>query len=302
MTTKMARNIFCYWHQGRDAAPDAHKQCWDLWERMNPGWTLKIYDWGDVKDRFAEFGVDGGNMSLNGVANIVRIDRLAEEGGVWVDAYTVPLKPLDDWLIPLMDAGFFAHHDPYRKRLAENWFIAAEAGHPLAVAWRDRMVGYWRTARRPMRSRRELDPGLRGSMARAKGRLMDMTGHTLSARAAKHIYKLKDPLWSVAEDGAGKLAIYPYFAMAQLFDLMVSEQPELREAFRQYPKLTSYDCLLLRHWKRNYADLNAEDVRSMAAGKPMQKLNLKIPMPDHLMKVLVDMAEENMPGLANPAG
>src|SRR6056297_664424 len=59
--------------------------------------------------------------------------------GIWVDAYTVPLRPLDNWLPPLMPSGFFAHHDPYRKRMAETWFLAAQPDNPLITGWRDRI-------------------------------------------------------------------------------------------------------------------------------------------------------------------
>ncbi|MBT54895.1 MAG: hypothetical protein CMF72_16050 [Mameliella sp.] len=295
MTTDLPRNIFGYWHQGRDQAPDDIKQCWDLWARMNPAWDLRILEWADVADQMKASGVTYDTMSFNGIANIVRLSCLSAEGGVWVDAYTVPLKPLDDWLLPLMGSGFFAYHDPYRLRMSENWFIAAQPGHPLVSTWHDYMVRYWQTARRPMRSKHEMDNTTKGTLARLSGRVMDAVQGPTSARGRKRIWQPKNPNWAVSLDGGGRYPIYPYFALAMLFDRMLADDPKLFEAWRQYPKITSYDTLLLRHWKKRYNELTPLDIRQMAAGKVMQKLSLPTKLPAPLMQTLVDMAEEAMP-------
>jgi hypothetical protein len=288
------RNIFGYWHQGRDQAPEEIRLCWDLWARMNPGWTLRILEWSDVAEEMARLGVTADTMSFNGIANIVRLVSLSAEGGVWVDAYTVPLQPLDDWLMPLMTSGFFAYHDPYRKRMSENWFIAADKGHPLVTGWRDLMVGYWRTPRRPMRFRHEMDRSLKGAISRRVGLLLDRVQGPPSARLRKKIYEVKDPVWAVSLQGGGRHPIYPYFALAMLFDRMLAENPDLFDAWRQYPKITSYDTLLLRHWKKRYPELTPQDIRRMAKGKTMQKLSLPTKLPAPLMAELVAMAEETI--------
>lgn len=294
--TEIPKTIFGYWHQGRDAAPAAIKDCWRLWTAMNPGWRLEILEWGDVSDRILGAGVQADTMSFMGLSNIVRLASLAERGGVWVDAYTVPLVPLDTWLPSLTEAGFFAYHDPYRRRLAETWFIASAPGHPLSVNWHAYMVEYWRKIRRPMRFPRELDSDFKGAFARGIGAIADRLVPAPSARGRKRIFEPKDLAWSVSAQGGGQYAISPYFAAAYLFNLMLDENPDLFEAWRQYPKVTSYDTLLLRHWKRDYARLTPLDVRRMSAGKVMQKLNLKGPLPEPLMRELLGMAESAIPG------
>jgi hypothetical protein len=289
------RTIFGYWHQGRDQAPNEIKRCWDLWAQMNPGWQVRILEWADVQGSITDWGVTAPTMSLNGIANIVRLASLSEHGGIWVDAYTVPLKPLDDWLPPLLGSGFFAYHDPYRKRMAENWFIAADKGHPLVVRWRDLMIDYWRTERRPMRFRHEMDPTLKGAAARRVGLFLDKVQGPVSARDRKKIYDIKDPLWAVSPNGGAQFPIYPYFALAMLFDRMLAEDSALFEEWRKYPKITSYDTLMLRHWKKRYGELTELDIRQMCTGKVMQKLSLPKPLPDPLMRVLVEMAEDATP-------
>ncbi|MHA6324576.1 capsular polysaccharide synthesis protein [Roseivivax sp. CAU 1753] len=294
------RNIFGYWHQGRDAAPDDIKRCWDLWARMNPGWDLRILDWTHIAPDFETFGIDGDKMSYTGISNIVRLSSLAKEGGVWVDAYTVPLQPLDTFLPRLMPSGFFAYHDPYRKRMAETWFLGSVPDHPLVVGWRDKMVEYWRIPRRPMRFKRELDRGTKGDILRLLGRTMDKLQGPLSIRGPKRIYQPKDPNWAVDVKRGGGGIVTPYFACAMLFDLMMAESATLWAEWEKIPKTTSYDTLFLRHWKKDYAKLGDTAVRMMAEGTVMQKLSLPTKLPERHMAVLEAVAETAMPGPPAP--
>lgn len=295
MYDAMNKTIFGYWHQGRDAAPDDIKMCWDLWARMNPGWELRILEWADVADYFTAQGVDADRMSFNGVANIVRLAQLAEHGGVWVDAYTVPLRPLDSFLPPLMAAGFFVYHDPYRKRMSENWFIASCAGHPLATGWRDRMVQYWRTPRRPMRFRHELERNAKGAILRWWGRMLDRVQGVPSMRGPKRIYEPKRPTWAVDVTRGGAGIVTPYFTLAYLFDLMLEQDAEARQIWAKMPKRASYEALYLRHWKKRYSEMTEEDLRSLVSHTDMQKLSLPTKLPAWAMTILKDMSEDRMP-------
>lgn len=295
MYDAMNKTIFGYWHQGRDHAPDDIRMCWDLWARMNPDWELRILEWDDVAVIFETAEVDAGRMSFNGVANIVRLAKLAEEGGVWVDAYTVPLRPLRAFLPPLVETGFFAYHDPYRKRMSENWFLAARAGHPLITGWRDKMLDYWHIPRRPMRFRRELDPGTRGRLARGWGRVLDRVQGAPSMRGAKHIMEPKNPSWAVDITRGGGGPVTPYFTLAYLFDLLLEQNPALRADWAKMPKRASYELLYLRHWKKRYGEMTEDDLRSLVSHTDMQKLSLPTKLPDWAMDILRDMAEAQMP-------
>lgn len=296
MYDTMNKTILGYWHQGRDAAPDDIEMCWDLWARMNPEWDLRILEWEDIRPLLEEHGVDGNLMSFTGISNIVRLAGLTQHGGIWVDAYTVPLRPLRDFLPPLMESGFFAYHDPYRKRMAETWFLGAVAGHPLVAGWRDKMLDYWRIPRRPMRFQRELDRGPKGEILRLVGRVQDRLQGPLSIRGPKRIYQPKDPNWAVDVTRGGGGSVTPYFTCAMLFDLMLEQQPELRADWARMPKRTSYDVLYLRHWKKRYGEMTETDLRSLVSHTDMQKLSLPTKLPGWAMDSLRDMAEAQMPG------
>src|SRR6056297_1958757 len=79
--------------------------------------------------------------------------------------------------------------------------------------------------------------------------------------------------------------------MAMLSDLMVSEDKGLFEEWRKCPKITSYDTLLLRHWRKRYDELTALDVRMMCQGKMVQNLSQPTKLPAPLMTALADQAE-----------
>ena len=59
---------------------------------------------------------------------------LRQHGGVWADATSFCLRPLDDWLNAAYAAGFFAFRNPAKDRMMANWFIASEPDNALFVA------------------------------------------------------------------------------------------------------------------------------------------------------------------------
>ena len=76
-------------------------------------------------------------------ANILRMRLLTEVGGVWTDASTICLRPLDQWLPNCMTGGFFFFRDAAPFLMAENWFLAAYPHNRLAELWRDEHERFW---------------------------------------------------------------------------------------------------------------------------------------------------------------
>lgn len=87
------------WVGDESRRPD---NCIRTWERMNPGW--KFHVWGN--DDLATYGWinarhmrDMSRRELNGVADLMRWEILYNEGGFLVDADSICVRPLDDWLL-----------------------------------------------------------------------------------------------------------------------------------------------------------------------------------------------------------
>ncbi|MGR3272560.1 glycosyltransferase family 32 protein [Thalassococcus profundi] len=267
-----SRSICCFWAQGRDAAPDLVRRCWDAWAALNPDWTLTVYDETDAATLFEEIGLAHVPRTMQGQADIFRVAHLARSGGVYVDAATVPIQPLSDWLPDWAGEGFFAFHDPYRKREVENWFLYSDPHHPISEAWIEAMLDYWQQPRRPQIARTELDPGAGGALAHRwanlKWRLFD------DGARAKKVMEPRRRGWSVDRDGGAARAVYPYFWPHYLFADMLSRRPEAAARWDRVPKMPSYKQLMVRHWKRRFGSMSDASLKSLIVGSQMQKLPL----------------------------
>lgn len=143
------KTIWMYWSQGWENAPEIVKQCRYSWVLMNPGWDVVALDadlvsgYVDMSDLLA--GKDIGHAAYS---DVLRLHLLHKFGGVWVDATTVCAKPLDHWLPPLMQSGFFAFARPRPDRLVATWFLASEPSGLVSGLWLDLVRRYWREVER----------------------------------------------------------------------------------------------------------------------------------------------------------
>ncbi|MFW2544343.1 glycosyltransferase family 32 protein [Primorskyibacter sp. 2E107] len=282
------RRISFFWAQGADHAPDLVKRCWDGWAALNPGWEIAIGDTAQARSVFDALRIAAPPVTLQGQADIFRVHDIAAHGGIYVDAATIPIRPLDDWLPALAGQGFFAFHDPYRKRSIENWFLYSDPGAVLTERWLDQIRRYWSVTRRPQVARRELDRGLKGDLACwMSSARMALSGRDLKA---KSVIEPRDRVWAVAPDGGGARPVHPYFWPHYLFDHMLQTDPEARAAWSAVPKQPSYKSLMLRHWKKSYAQMTERDVETLVAGSVMQKLALNTPPPQALLNKVFAMA------------
>lgn len=99
------RTLHIIWVGDESRRPD---NCIATWRALNPGWTVKL--WGNAELEGREW-VNGAHMcamaqqELAGVADLMRLEILYEEGGFLVDADSVCVRPLDD---ALFDCEAFA--------------------------------------------------------------------------------------------------------------------------------------------------------------------------------------------------
>jgi mannosyltransferase OCH1-like enzyme len=106
-------------------------KCIDTWRVKNPEYGVRV--WGNyelhnmlwhnidkVRDMLAK-------KDYAGVADIMRYEILYNEGGVYIDADSVCLKPLEDWLL---DCDAFAcwEQEFIRNNLVANGFIGSIPG------------------------------------------------------------------------------------------------------------------------------------------------------------------------------
>lgn len=129
------RRIWILWLQGETQAPPLVSRCIESWRNLNPGWKIEVLDEQSLAD-WIELPAFPAGTRLNHKANIIRLRLLVRYGGVWTDATTLCLRPLDDWIGYTHTGGMFAFARPQPVRSLANWFIASTPGATLTEAWR----------------------------------------------------------------------------------------------------------------------------------------------------------------------
>jgi len=144
--------LWSYWEVMPDSPAvllDFVDLCGSTWKTRNPGWEVRVLnsttvqDWlghGDLPD-----GFDSMKMKVAHKADIIRLALLAKHGGVWLDASSLIMQPLDDILGSHQKRTFF--NLPYPsvvpglvdqrvdwKYHVENWFLAAPPKDPFVEA------------------------------------------------------------------------------------------------------------------------------------------------------------------------
>jgi hypothetical protein len=139
--------IWLFWLQGWDRAPRLVRACRRSWELHNPGWAIHCLDRLNaanfISNGDAHAALDDLDQPPQVSAERLRIALVAQHGGVWADATTYCLRPLDDWLFEVLGSGFFAFENPFPDRLISTWFLAAKPGNDVLQRWAEVTREYW---------------------------------------------------------------------------------------------------------------------------------------------------------------
>jgi hypothetical protein len=221
---RLPRNLWMYWHQGLEAAPFVVRRCIESWIALNPGWNVVVLDSGSVGD-YIEVELSPKKrekLSVNHLSNLIRLALLDKYGGVWTDATTFCVRPLDEWIDALVPSGFFVFSNPGEDRLISNWFIAAKAGNPILRKLYERQIMFW-------------EKHLTDKPARRRDRKRQRDRHRmlwfLLSRSTRTTRFWLSPIVSKV------LRVYPYFLFHYQFERLVSTDAECGDIWRRMPKV-----------------------------------------------------------------
>jgi hypothetical protein len=140
------RQLWMYWHQGWNNAPPLVQKCAESWLKRNPSWKVH-YSTAESLHEFVtipEFYFKRLSLPLPALSDVIRIHLLSKYGGVWADASTWSVQPLDQWLPQaLMSSGFFAYALPAPDRPISTWLIAAFPAHPIVERLKAAVDNLW---------------------------------------------------------------------------------------------------------------------------------------------------------------
>jgi hypothetical protein len=142
ISKKLPKIIWVYWHAELEEAPEVVKLGMRSWQTMNSGWSVNFVTESNLSS-FIEPPASPLPRKIQWRADVIRLALLARHGGVWVDITSFCVKPLDHWLPPMMESGFFAFPDLYPGRLVNNAFLAAIPGDYLTNKWSRLMYRYF---------------------------------------------------------------------------------------------------------------------------------------------------------------
>jgi len=252
--TGLPRIIWTLWLQGWDDAPEIVRRCHQSWRQLNPGWDIRPLDGrtaAQYLDLAAVLGANGASASPQAISDILRMNLLADHGGVWVDATVFCCQPLDSWLWDALAAGFFAFTNPGRDRLIASWFFASSPGNPLTCAVREAVNAYW--------SKHEFQNHRHRRLAKRLGKILGR-----NPRLAQ--------LWLSAPIRQG-LKLHPYFWLHYVFAQTIRLNGDAQAAWAQAGKRNaSGPCRLQDFGMSNPPD---ETLRAEidASAQPLYKLD-----------------------------
>lgn len=135
------------WLQGYENAPEIVRVSHENWKRMNPDYQVNMLDAktaADFMPASEHARIFSQDKPPEAISNEIRFALLHFHGGIWADATTLCIKPLDSWLPNHATKGFFAFDRPGPDRMLSTWFLASAKANPAISAWREASIEYWR--------------------------------------------------------------------------------------------------------------------------------------------------------------
>lgn len=161
------------------------------------------------------------NLSLTTQSELVRLHLLSEYGGVWADATTFCMKPLDDWIDECTMSGFFAFYRPGQDRIMSSWFMACEKECPIALKMKERYVSFF------MKNNFNIDGGFQQEIIEWLSEILNRSEKTTRYWFSPVVTKL--------------LRVYPYFVFHYTFERLVSSDPECQVIWNSTKKISAHE-------------------------------------------------------------
>jgi hypothetical protein len=224
------KRLWMLWYQGIPSAPLIVKKCIDTWTQLNPTWDIIVLDSNNLREYVSLEMPERikKHLSLAHQSDLVRLALLTNYGGVWADATTYCMRPLDDWIDTCSQSGFFAFYKPARDRIMDNWFMVSTPGCPLVAKLYERLTAFYTDNAFQMPTWLQIQA--KNMLTRFLCRSHRTTRYWLSPLVTK------------------MLGVYPYFIFNYLFERLVATDPECREIWDNTRKVdASGPCIHYRH-------------------------------------------------------
>lgn len=219
--TAVPRSLWILWYQGLEEAPYIVRKCIKSWAKENPTWDIVILSKSNLKD-YVQLDIPErilAKLSLAHQSDLVRLALLSQYGGVWADATTYCMRPLDAWIDGATASGFFAFYKPGRDRLISSWFMASQMKCPLTAKLYRALAMYWV----------ENDFNEPNALQIVTGRILSKIFNR-KHQTTRHWF---------APVVTRLLKVYPYFAIHYMFERVIAFDEEAEKIWENTVKLSA---------------------------------------------------------------
>lgn len=217
---QLPKIIWIYWLQGESSAPTVVRRCIDSWRKLNIGWRVTVIDASTYMEYVNPNTLPAcfDNLGIPMRSDLLRLSLLLQYGGVWVDATTLCVQPLDNFIYTYTAAtGFFIFSRQRSERVIASWFMAAMPAHPMIRKLRSRMFNYF-----------SLYPVI-----------ALVSKHSKLEKICRQVFRLHPQftrIWLIPIVARLSVA-YPYFLLHyQFYDLLATDM-EFRSLWRTTPRI-----------------------------------------------------------------
>lgn len=155
------------------------------------------------------------SITKQALSDVLRINLLAQHGGVWADATCFCTKPLDEWLPEYMSTGFFAFERPVADRMIGSWFLAASKYNYIIKTFQLKVNAYWHD-----------NPGMQ-FIETSRWRFLN-----------KRLAKMNKRVW-FSDLTTKILKVYPYFWFHFLFEQIYLHDENFKAMWDVTPKISA---------------------------------------------------------------
>jgi hypothetical protein len=144
------KTIWLLWYQGWDHAPWLVQQVRKSWELHNPRWNIVCLDQNNLSqyiDPTRRFNQNF-TIKMQAKSDLIRLNLLADYGGVWADATMLCMVSLDRWIYDaLQPVGFWMYHGRDNGAGPASWFIISQRQSYIIQRWREAANKFWQSHR-----------------------------------------------------------------------------------------------------------------------------------------------------------
>lgn len=93
----LPKNIYTFWEGSQ---PELVQQSLDTWQRQSPTWDVHLINKSNLQEYISVDSLPSGWTALDvlQLSDLVRLEVVAERGGVWLDATIALTQPLETWV------------------------------------------------------------------------------------------------------------------------------------------------------------------------------------------------------------